>query len=1005
VTKFLTLVVSGAVTGAIFSLVAAGLTLTYSATGIFNFAYGGVAFSAAYVYYELNTALGWSIVPAAAVTLLVFAPLLGLLLNAVVFRPLARASESAKIVATVGLLLALPALTQWVSDLLISIFHLGTARSSTVLQVGFPSGLGPVPAKVWHLGKIPFNSNEMVVFVCALACALVLWVLMRRTPLGLRMRAVVDRAPLARIRGVNEAETSRYAWVIGTMLAALAGVAGAPILGAISSNAFISVMFVASAAVVVGALRSIPIAFAAGALLGVAENLVTGYAKFASYITGFNDSVPVILLLAALIILARDRTRRAGSAAEEAPPPDYLADIPMWRRALPWVAAATFLVIYIQWLSNNFWAGVMAQGLALSLVFMSFVIVTGMGGMVSLAQATFVTAAGLTTGLMFQHFHVPFYAAAGIGVLSAIVLGLVVALPALRLGGLPLALATLALALLGDNVLFQWNWYRNENTGWQIPRLKIGALNLANNRTMALTLLVLVLVVMWLINNLRRSPWGRSIAAVRSSEVAASTSGVSPLRVKVALFALSAAVAGLGGIFYASYQGNVSNSTTPAIVGLLWLATVVLFGIRRPAAAAWAGIGAAMTPVIISSGFHWWSWVPTWLSWGGTNSPEIPAMLFGLGAITLARQPDGFLAGNAKQRYEKRAAKRAAAGQAAAAPGAPPLPGAAVGAAALVADATAAPAALAPVDDAPPPDGLVPVAGASDGAVPPDGSGAREMLEPLAVPDMLLADLAAEEEAAIEDEVARHSRELITAGAVHGEGGGLSADDALLHVRAVRAGYGDVEVLHGIDLPVKRGAITALFGANGSGKSTLCGTISGLVPVTSGALMFEGKDLRRIPAHRRVGEGVLVAPESRGIFPGLTVEENLMLRLGASDRDEVYSRFAVLRERRRLPAGSLSGGEQQMLTVAPLLSRPPRLVVVDEPTLGLAPLVISQLIDLFRELRDRGTTILLVEEKVRDVLDVADYAAFIELGHIVWAGARSEIDDRRMVQAYLGAQL
>lgn len=967
-TKFLTLVVSGGVTGAIFSLVAAGLTLTYSATGIFNFAYGGVAFSAAYVYYEFNTALGWPIVPSAIVTLLVFAPLLGLALNVVVFRPLARASESAKIVATVGLLLALPALTQWVSDLLISIFHVHTARSSTVLQVGFPSGLGPVPAKVWHLGKIPFNSNEMVVFACAVVCAVALWVMMRRTPLGLRMRAVVDRANLARIRGVNEAETSRYAWVIGTMLAALAGVVGAPILGAISSNAYISVMFVASAAVVVGALRSIPIAFAAGALLGVAENLVTGYAKFASYITGFNDSVPVIILLVSLVVLARDRARRAGSATDDVPPPDYLADLPLWRRALPWVAATAFLVIYIQWLSNHFWAGVMAQGLALSLIFLSFVIVTGMGGMVSLAQATFVTAAGLTTGLMFQHFHVPLYAAAGIGILSAIVLGLIVALPALRLGGLPLALATLALALLGDNVLFQWNWYRNQNTGWEIPRLKIGALNLANNRAMALTLLVIVLLVMWLINNLRRSPWGRSIAAVRSSEVAAATSGVSPLRVKLALFALSAAVAGLGGILYASFQTNVSNSTTPAITGLLWLATVVLFGIRRPAAAAWAGIGSAMTPVILSSGFHWWSWVPTWLSWNGTNSPEIPAMLFGLGAVTLARQPDGFLAGNAKQRYENRAAKRAAAARGA---GAPPAGGepAVVEAPALPVDAVATP---------------------SDGR---------------SLPEVVVPGAVADEEAAIEEEVVRHGRELVTAGAVHGSSEGLAVDDAVLDIREVRAGYGDVEVLHGISLPVQRGAITALFGANGSGKSTLCSAISGLVSVTSGAILLDGKDLCRLPAHRRVREGVLVAPESRGIFPGLTVEENLMLRLGPTDREDVYERFPVLRERRRLPAGSLSGGEQQMLTLAPVLARPPRIVVVDEPTLGLAPLVISQLLEVFRELRDRGTSILLIEEKVRDVLDVADFAAFIELGHIVWSGARSDVDDKRLVQAYLGAQL
>jgi len=961
VTKFLTLVVSGGVTGAIFSLVAAGLTLSYSATGIFNFAYGGVAFSAAYVYYELNTALGWPIVPAGIVTILVFSPLLGLALNAVVFRPLARASESAKIVATVGLLIALPALTEWVSDGLINIFNIHTARSSTVLQVGFPSGLGPVPAKVWHLGKIPFNSNEMVVFASAVLCAAALWVLMRRTPLGLRMRAVVDRANLARIRGVNEAQTSRYAWVIGTLLAGLAGVVGAPILGAISSNSYISVMFVASAAVVVGGLRSIPIAFVAGMLLGVAENLVTGYAKFASYITGFNDSVPVFILLISLIVLARDRARRAGSAVDDVPPPDYLADIPKWRRALPWTLAIIFLVIYVQWLSNHFWAGVMAQGLALSLVFLSFVIVTGMGGMVSLAQATFVTAAGLTTGLMFQHFHVPIYAAALIGIIFTMVLGLIVALPALRLGGLPLALATLALALLGDNVLFQWNWYRNENTGWNIPRFKIGALNLANNRAMALTLLVIVLLVMLLINNLKRSPWGRSIAAVRSSEVAAATSGVSPLRVKLALFALSAGVAGIGGIFYASFQTNISNSTTPAVTGLLWLATVVLFGIRRPAAAAWAGIGSAMTPVIISSGFHWWSWVPTWLSWKGTNSPEIPAILFGLGAVTLARQPDGFLAANAAQRYAKRAAKRAAAGR-------------------------AQPADLA-------------LAGAVVPPGPPVDAGATA--------PSLAPGAAASEDGAIADEVARHAQDLISTGALHAshDGAAPAAEDALLLFRTVHAGYGDVEVLHGIDFAVQRGSITALFGANGSGKSTLCGTISGLVPVTSGSIILGGDELGQLPAHRRVGRGVLVAPESRGIFPGLTVEENLMLRLDTTHREEVYQRFPVLRERRRLPAGNLSGGEQQMLTLAPVLARPPRLVVADEPTLGLAPLVIAQLLDVFRELRDRGTTILLVEEKVRDVLGVADYAAFIELGHIVWTGARSDIDDERLVQAYLGAQL
>jgi len=149
VEKFLSLTVSGAVTGAIFSLVASGLVLSYSATGIFNFSYGAVAFMSAFLYYQLNTGLHWPIVPAAAFVVLVFAPLLGLLLDVAVFRPLARATESAKIMATVGLLIALPALMTWINDQLVNTFGAGIPSSSDVLQVGFPSGVGtPSPVSI-----------------------------------------------------------------------------------------------------------------------------------------------------------------------------------------------------------------------------------------------------------------------------------------------------------------------------------------------------------------------------------------------------------------------------------------------------------------------------------------------------------------------------------------------------------------------------------------------------------------------------------------------------------------------------------------------------------------------------------------------------------------------------------------------------------------------------------------------------------------------------------------
>jgi ABC-type branched-subunit amino acid transport system ATPase component len=160
----------------------------------------------------------------------------------------------------------------------------------------------------------------------------------------------------------------------------------------------------------------------------------------------------------------------------------------------------------------------------------------------------------------------------------------------------------------------------------------------------------------------------------------------------------------------------------------------------------------------------------------------------------------------------------------------------------------------------------------------------------------------------------------------------------------------------------------------------------------------------RRPPHLRFRDGLILAPEGRGIFPGLSVEENLALRLRTADeRGAVYERFPALGQRRKVLAGDLSGGEQQMLTLAAVVVNPPGVVVADEPTLGLAPLVVRPLMDLFGELRDRGSAVLLVEEKIRDVLAVADRVAFIELGHIVWVGDRSEIDDERLIAAYLGS--
>jgi ABC-type branched-subunit amino acid transport system ATPase component len=218
------------------------------------------------------------------------------------------------------------------------------------------------------------------------------------------------------------------------------------------------------------------------------------------------------------------------------------------------------------------------------------------------------------------------------------------------------------------------------------------------------------------------------------------------------------------------------------------------------------------------------------------------------------------------------------------------------------------------------------------------------------------------------------------------------------------AGYGDAEVLHGVDLRLDRGRITALLGANGAGKSTLCAVAAGVVDATIGSVHLRGNDITSASPFRRARDGVLLVPEARGVFPGLTVEENLTVALRDEKlRNLAYQRFPILLERRKQQAGLLSGGEQQMLSLAPMLVDPPVVLIADEPTLGLAPLAADAVMNSIVELRDLGCAVLLVEEHAQNALRVADTLAFMELGNIVWTGPRDKANMDLLTSAYLGS--
>jgi branched-subunit amino acid ABC-type transport system permease component len=231
VDKFLNLFASGLVTGAIYSIMASGLVLTYTTSGIFNFAHGAVAFAVAYLYYQLH--IGWNvpIVPALIISVFIFAPLMGLALDRILLRRLARAPAYARIVGTIGLLVMLPALIQWIFvTIFIKIFGWDLPGNTASTQ-GVPvPGIGPSPPHIYKpFAKLVLSSDQLAVFIVAAIAALVLWYVIRRTRLGLEMRAVVDRDTLAGLRGVNPARTSAVAWIMTMILAGLGGVLIAPL--------------------------------------------------------------------------------------------------------------------------------------------------------------------------------------------------------------------------------------------------------------------------------------------------------------------------------------------------------------------------------------------------------------------------------------------------------------------------------------------------------------------------------------------------------------------------------------------------------------------------------------------------------------------------------------------------------------------------------------------------------------------------------------------------------
>jgi branched-chain amino acid transport system ATP-binding protein len=241
----------------------------------------------------------------------------------------------------------------------------------------------------------------------------------------------------------------------------------------------------------------------------------------------------------------------------------------------------------------------------------------------------------------------------------------------------------------------------------------------------------------------------------------------------------------------------------------------------------------------------------------------------------------------------------------------------------------------------------------------------------------------------------------------HREDHGVDPDTPLLELAGIRAAYGSIEVLHGIDLVVPQGSVVALLGPNGAGKSTILKVVSGLLPPTSGEVRIAGRVVNGASADQLARLGMCTIPEGRGIFPNLTVRENLwmatMAGVSLSDVEDIaYARFPRLGERRKQLAGTMSGGEQQMLSMARALSVNPSILLLDELSMGLAPLVVANLYEIVAQVSQEGVSILVSEQFARTVLGIAQYAAIVLHGNITRLGTPAELEDE-LSAAYLGS--
>lgn len=625
--------VPGVPYGCAYAVFAVGLVLTYQATGVLNFGYAAQAYLSAFVFTWLVEDHGFAVWAAFVVAVCLLGPALGWVLDRFLFRRIPAGNVMAKTVTGLSLLVGIPALLPVVFG--------------NVALVGSPSVMFNPDTVYFHLfslAQVPVDGIDLSAVVLTAGVLATLTLLLRATRIGLEMRAAVESRRLAQLDGVNADRVVCVAWMVSGLMAGLAGVVLAATQATLQPEPYIALMVAAIAAAACGVLRSLPVAAAVGVALGVVSLTLRGYLPTSSFwYSAVLPALPFLVLAGALLFVPglRDLDRGGSDplAGVEPPPPAPAArvrsvEVDRVVRTGTWVLAAAFVVSMVTWVPPA-WETVLNQGLAYSVLFLSFTLLTGTAGQLSLAQATLAGIAAFTAGQLASHVGLNFLAGAAAGALAAAGVAGLLAVASVRLRGLGLALMTLAAALVFDTAVFTQTPVSGGTGGIALQGGWLGLDLLAPDGHAYFVLAMAVLVVCAAgVSLVQRGTTGRFLTAMRLSETGAAGIGVNLPWLRVVAFALSGALAGVGGALLAIQQTVIAPGAYNYQLSLAFAVIVVTTGAATVEGALQAGFGFVVVQKLLE-------YAPQ--RFGG-----LTFVLFALGALTYAAHPEGVV------EYQKR---------------------------------------------------------------------------------------------------------------------------------------------------------------------------------------------------------------------------------------------------------------------------------------------------------------------------------------------------------------